>query len=431
MSRGQHRIAPGRRRSGRYDVFKHMPDSWVPASGVRRRGKHRASPAPRVQRSLAVATASLSLLSIISVLTFDQPPPIAPGATLAAPVILDPSAPPPTVAGEATTTAAGAVFEQFALVGEVWDEIGGAGAHVEGQAQRLAFIVNEDGVIVAEEPSPDTGIQTRPATTETTAPVTETTGADFGRPTLWLSSFVAPAAASASVPSDGRVVVLAPQPDDARGCYLEARSLTLRDERERYDRNALAQMTHLLWECLGRVNGLSDEVPTKLRSWDAGAVWGFADLAEQVAAEAVVVAYCESVGFAHHALVSNNPWGYGGLFQMGGNEMRRFGGSGLSKFDPVDNAYASANYFLFQRRTGAGWGGWSPWAVVNTNFNDEVNDQVRVPVLPRFRSTDPSVQGRRGPELPQWAVDPWSFEVPDWAGCPYNGGRWAEALPLG
>jgi hypothetical protein len=115
---------------------------------------------------------------------------------------------------------------------------------------------------------------------------------------------------------------------------------------------------------------------------------------------------------------------------MGSSEMRRFGGAGASKFDPLDNGVAAAAYFLLQARAGDGWGGWGPWAVVNTNFDDEVNNKVRIPVLPRFRSTDPEFAGRRGPELPAWAVDPWSWEVPGWGGCPYTGGRWAEAAPL-
>ncbi len=62
--------------------------------------------------------------------------------------------------------------------------------------------------------------------------------------------------------------------------------------------------------------------------------------------------------------------------------------------------------------------------MVNTNFSDEVNDRVKVPVLPRFRSTDPAFRGVRGAELPAWAVNPWLAEVPAWNGCPHDDGRW-------
>jgi hypothetical protein len=221
-----------------------------------------------------------------------------------------------------------------------------------------------------------------------------------------------------------------PAPVDELGCHQEARSLDLGSPTGGWDRQGLALMVRNLFVCVATVNGLAEELPTASRSWDGAERWGFASLAEQVGSEAVVVSYCESMGFADLALSGNNPWGYGGLFQMGSSEMRRFGGPGFSKFDPVDNALAAARYFLHQRRSRAGWGGWSPWAVVNTNFNDEVNDQVRAPILPRFRSTDPDFAGRRGPELPEWAVDPLSYQVPQWGGCPYTGRGWPATAAL-
>ncbi len=435
MPRGKHRFSPGALVSDRYKVLSPMADSWVPTSGSGARGRHRARLDHRLQKALAVTTALVSLLGVGTVLvTTEEPAAAIVGAQIGEPLSVVASSMPQTTLDE-TPTSIGVTSEGLVgRVGEVWDQVAGAGGNVEGEPRQLRFAVNEEGLVVAEEIdpfAPATTVVVATTTTSTTVvTIPATTVVDFGRPTLWLASFVAPAMASAVVPGDGRVVVLSPEPDDARGCYLEARLIELRNEKGGYDRNAIAQMTHSLFQCLGRVNGLADEPPSKTRSWDAAAVWGFPDLAAQVAAEAVVVAYCESVGFAGNALNSNNAWGYGGLFQMGTSEMRRFGGSGLSKFDAVDNAYASANYFLFQRRNGAGWGGWSPWAVVNTNFDDDVNNQVKVPVLPRFRSTDPDLAGRRGAELPEWAVDPWSFTVPSWAGCPYNGGRWAGAVPI-
>lgn len=217
-------------------------------------------------------------------------------------------------------------------------------------------------------------------------------------------------------------------PPTRESCIRAAKSSPLKVDGV-YDRNLIAQMTHEVFACLTGVAGLDAVAPTSLRRWNGASRWGFGSLSEQVAGEAVVVAYCESVGFDPRALTGANGFGYAGLFQMGSVEMGRFGEAGSSRFDPVDSAIAAANYFLFQYGNGAGWGGWSPWAVVNTNFNDEVNDRVKVPVLPRFTSTDPEFRGRPGPELPEWAVDPWGWTVPHWngTGCPYNGGRWPAA----
>ncbi len=212
-----------------------------------------------------------------------------------------------------------------------------------------------------------------------------------------------------------------PVPSTPAECKERAREIDLTPN-GRWDRNAIARMTWSLFDCVLTVKGLHDVAPTRVRGWD-GAALGFESLAEQMASEAVVVAYCESIGYQHRALTGSNGFGYAGLFQMGQTEMRRFGAGG-SRYDPLDNAYAAVNYLWYQYANRNGWGGWSPWAVVNTNFNDEVNDRVKVPVLPRFRSTDPEFSGRRGPELPAWAIDPWLNDVPSWNGCPTTGGRW-------
>jgi hypothetical protein len=212
-----------------------------------------------------------------------------------------------------------------------------------------------------------------------------------------------------------------PAPSTPAECKERAREIDLTSDGH-WDRNAIARMTWSLFDCVLTVKGLHDVAPSRVRGWD-GAALGFESLAEQMASEAVVVSYCESIGYQHRALTGSNGFGYAGLFQMGQTEMRRFGAGG-SRYDPLDNAYAAVNYLWYQYANRNGWGGWSPWAVVNTNFNDEVNDRVKVPVLPRFRSTDPEFSGRRGPELPAWAIDPWLNDVPSWNGCPTTGGRW-------
>ena len=213
-----------------------------------------------------------------------------------------------------------------------------------------------------------------------------------------------------------------PPPATGAECRDRAREIDLTPN-GRWDRNAIAKMTSSLFECVLSLKGLDEVAPSRVRGWDGARVWGFESLAEQMAAEAVVVSYCESIGYQHRALTGSNGFGYAGLFQMGRTEMNRFGAGG-SRYDPVDNAYGAVNYLWYQYANRNGWGGWSPWAVVNTNFDDEVNNRVKVPVLPRFASTDPDFRGRRGPELPAWAVDPWTNDVPAWNGCPHNGGRW-------
>ena len=213
-----------------------------------------------------------------------------------------------------------------------------------------------------------------------------------------------------------------PAPQTGAECRDRAREVDLAPGGS-WDRTAIAQMTWSLFDCVLTVNGLGAVAPTQTRTWNGATTWGFESLAEQMAAEAVVVSYCESIGYRHSALTGNNGFGYGGLFQMGSTEMRRFGAGG-SRYNVVDNAYGAVNYVYYQYINRNGYGGWSPWAVVNTGFDDEVNNQVKIPILPRFRSVDPEYKGRRGPELPEWAVNPWLSDVPSWQGCPYNGGRW-------
>ena len=212
-----------------------------------------------------------------------------------------------------------------------------------------------------------------------------------------------------------------PLPATPADCRDRAREIDLTPDGH-WDRNAIARMTWSLFDCVLTVHGLDDASPTLVRGFD-GTAWGFESLAEQMAAEAVVVSYCESVGYRHDALTGGNGFGYAGLFQMGTTEMRKFGAGG-SRYDPVDNAFGAVNYVWSQFVNRDGYGGWSPWAVVNTGFDDEVNNRVKVPILPRFKSVDPEFHGRRGPDLPIWAVDPWTNDVPSWNGCPYNGGRW-------
>ena len=216
-------------------------------------------------------------------------------------------------------------------------------------------------------------------------------------------------------------------PPDPFDCRWDASALELVGSDGVYDRNLVAQLTHTVFECVATAHGYDERAVESTGSWDAG-IWGFGNMAELIAAEAVVVGYCESIAFEPSAISGDNPWGYGGVFQMGDREMALFGFPGASKFQPADNVYSAATYLLANAERGLPWGGWGPWAVVNTGYNDEVNDKVKIPVLPRFESTDPDYRGRRGVELPRWAVDPWSWEVPSFDGCPFTGRDWPESV---
>lgn len=140
---------------------------------------------------------------------------------------------------------------------------------------------------------------------------------------------------------------------------------------------------------------------------------GMTNKAQQVASEAVVVSWCESVGYSARG---DNGYGYAGVFQMGEAEAARWipgyqPGTGM-RDDPIANTLGAANYYFAGHGNPAAWDGWSPWAVVWTDYGGP-NDHVVVPVLPRFASTDmddngngTSYFGQFGPELPRWAVNP-------------------------
>ncbi len=237
-----------------------------------------------------------------------------------------------------------------------------------------------------------------------------------------VSAAEAELAPSPSIPTPVPVPDPVPDPsaDDApRRSSLTVEACRVPDPASGSDRGELARMVWTVFRCVTAASGLDRVEPegldTEGHRWDGAARWGFASLADQVAAEAVVVAYCESGGFDPWVLAHDNPYGYGGVFQMGDAEWAVYGEG--SKFDPVGNTWAAARYFVAARADGDPWGGWGPWAVVNTDYGGP-NAGVRVPALPRFLSTDPRYRASAGPELPAWAVDPWSHDVPPWKGCP-------------
>ncbi len=229
---------------------------------------------------------------------------------------------------------------------------------------------------------------------------------------------------------------------DIEGCYLAAQQLPLTTPGgSTYDTQLIGQMVYQMFRCVADAAGMSTQAPTTV-NWSytgdnsyrwSGADLGFTNLTEQIASEAVVVSFCESVGYDAGALSSNNSTGkYGGVFQMGDNEMDAFAPPGASKFDPVANVYGAARYYLAKSTSTSRWGGWHPWAVVNTDFGSRGGDGVRrSPVLPSYGSTDPDSIGWPGGELPQWAVNPFEWAIPG-PGCKtaVADGQWPASSPL-
>jgi hypothetical protein len=163
--------------------------------------------------------------------------------------------------------------------------------------------------------------------------------------------------------------------------------------------------------------------------------YGFKNKAQQVASEAIVVGWCESIGF--QAATSTNAYGYTGVFQMGAWETKTYIPGGDAK-NTHANIVGAARYFMTQVGTNK-WDGWGPWAVVNTDFattrasnGSMPNYHVRYPVLHRFASTHPETRGSFNPVgLPGWALNPYQDAFPATfgaaGGCPVTKGQpWAE-----
>lgn len=169
------------------------------------------------------------------------------------------------------------------------------------------------------------------------------------------------------------------------------------------DAQTVAQATYSIFFCEARAAGLEALPPTPYANGTGPQV--FTNKAQQVAAEAVVVAYCES-GYDAKNMSSNNRHGFGGVFQFGDAETARWIPGG-NKFDIAANITGGARYFLAGHGKGR-WDGWGPWAVINTDYGGP-NEKVDFPVLPRFTSTEPGFEGRRiAGALPAWAIDPFT-----------------------
>jgi lysophospholipase L1-like esterase len=199
------------------------------------------------------------------------------------------------------------------------------------------------------------------------------------------------------------------------------------------DRQSVAYATRHIFYCKLAARGLTALAPVGTNAYYPASS-KYKNLAEQIASEAVMVAYCES-NFTPSSGVGDK---YTGVFQMGPSEFERFSG-GLPiemKGDPQANIAAAAEYWLygFERHSGGGyWGGWGPWAVVNTSYGGS-NDAVELPILSRIATTTPGIEGqysRAG--IPNWATAPEQFFPPKescghvWKNSTL--GKWSDADP--
>jgi len=256
--------------------------------------------------------------------------------------------------------------------------------------------------------------------------------------------------------------------DDERGgrhgaTFTTANCSVDREFRDVTDPQTLAQLTWEIFYCEAALAGLEDTPATSTSAFNA-ARYGITNKAQQVAAEAVAVAWCESgyternvTGFSddgtwrgdngtnpssninsRHGLPSSIS-GYSGVFQMGPDEAATYiPGWEVPphsepwedlRFNAAANITGAARYFLTQHDRNR-WDGWGPWAVVNTDYGGP-NVHVRIPILPRFPSTRDNYVGQHSENLPDWAINPFDEDLPDnpFAGCGqiYAGGSWEYA----
>jgi hypothetical protein len=185
---------------------------------------------------------------------------------------------------------------------------------------------------------------------------------------------------------------------------------------------SMQKATYVIFRCAMKQAGFDSKSPTPRANGTGPQV--FHNLSEQISSEAVVVGYCESSYSKQNAL-GNNAWGYGGVFQFGDSETKRFIPGG-NKFDPTSNIIGATRYFL----SGVGknrWDGWGPWAPVNTTYGG-ANVGVKVPVLPRFPSTRPGYVGVYHPgPLPAWALNPLGVRAFGGCSAAFKGEPWPSS----
>lgn len=168
------------------------------------------------------------------------------------------------------------------------------------------------------------------------------------------------------------------------------------------DRRSVAIMVKQLWYCKLAAKGFTS-IPARNGPGQYTASQWFKNLAEQVASEAVLVAFCES-GLNPRSGATKT---YRGLFQMGPSELENSGVDPDQWADAIANASAAAEYWVYGFRTGSNLEGWRAWTPVNTQWYSESNP-IEVPIVGRFKARAPSPQAgtTSGLPLPNWSINP-------------------------
>jgi hypothetical protein len=174
------------------------------------------------------------------------------------------------------------------------------------------------------------------------------------------------------------------------------------------DKRSVAIAIKSIWYCILASEGFTSLPPRqgngeyKERDW-------FSNYAQQISAEAVVVAFCES-GLDPSASPGKPNRG---VFQMSNSELESFGVRSELWNDAALNITAAARYFVSEFNKNTLYEGWGPWASVNTQRFGKTNS-YSFPVIGRFPASPPSLNAgdKSGLALPNWAIDPEKYWGP-------------------
>lgn len=174
------------------------------------------------------------------------------------------------------------------------------------------------------------------------------------------------------------------------------------------DKRSVAIGVRTIWYCILASEGLA-ALPVKNGPGNYTAELWFENFAEQIASEAVLVAFCES-GLNPN---SGKDSKYKGVFQMGPDVLTAFGSRPELWNDAVSNISAAARYWIHGFNSNSMHEGWRPWAVVNTQWYSKSNP-LTLPVIGRFLAVPPSPKEGKasGIALPNWAIDPETYWAP-------------------
>jgi hypothetical protein len=177
-----------------------------------------------------------------------------------------------------------------------------------------------------------------------------------------------------------------------------------------------------LWYCELAKNGFTAIPPRDGPGQYKPTTW-FDNFAEQIASEAVLVAYCES-----RLRPANASGSYKGVFQINDTEMRAGGMDARLWSDANANITAAARLWLQLYKTANPYEGWSRWATVNTEKYLPGASSIKIPVIGRFMAVPNSPRAGEisGMPLPNWVIDPTSY----WGGLGDCASSLGEGKPM-